>query len=102
MKKQIHKTIPSGRFIGKLLEPLIKAGLPLMKNNVMSLAKSVLISLGLAVVTSATDTGIHKKFDNIDNFQRRKRKYHEKSGLLIKGASETNQNNRNVDFLVFY
>ena len=47
-----------GRFLDKLLRPLIKAGLPLMKNISTSLAKSVLIPLGLTTVLSAADAAI--------------------------------------------
>ena len=39
--------IQSGGFLGKLLGPLLKAGLPLIKNIITPLAKSVLIPLGL-------------------------------------------------------
>ena len=35
--------IQSGGFLGKLLDPLLKAGLPLMKNVIKLLAKSALI-----------------------------------------------------------
>ena len=35
--------VKSGGFIGRLLGPLLKAGLPLMKNVIKPLAKSVLI-----------------------------------------------------------
>ena len=35
--------IKSGGFLGKLLGPLLKTGLPLMKNVIEPLAKSVLI-----------------------------------------------------------
>ena len=48
-------------FLGKLLGPLLKTGLPLMKNVIKSLAKSVLIPLELTAAASAADTGIHKK-----------------------------------------
>ena len=40
---------------------MLKAGLPLIKNVIKPLAKSVLIPLGLTVATSAADVGIHKK-----------------------------------------
>ena len=50
-KTQLHKIGQSGGFLGKLLEPLIKVGLPLMKNVFKALAKNVLIPLG---VTSAS------------------------------------------------
>ena len=44
-KAQISKTIQSGRFLCKLLGPLLKTGLPLIKNVIKALAKSVLIAL---------------------------------------------------------
>ena len=47
--------IQSGWFLGRLVGPLLKTGLPLMKNVIKPLAKSVLIQLGL------TGAGIHKK-----------------------------------------
>ena len=48
-------------FIGRLLGPLLKTGLPLIKNVITPLAKSVLIPLRLTAAASATDAGIHKK-----------------------------------------
>ena len=54
---QISKIIQSGGFLGRLLGPLLKTGLPLIKNVIKSLAKSVKIHLGL----TAADAGIHKK-----------------------------------------
>ena len=60
-KAQINKIIQSGGFLGKLLGPLLKTGLPLTKNVVKPLAKSVLIPLGLTAAASAADAGIHKK-----------------------------------------
>ena len=53
--------IQSGGFLGKLLGPLLKTGLPLMKSVITPLAKSVLIPLGLTAAASAADAGIHKK-----------------------------------------
>ena len=53
--------IQSGGFLGRLLGLLLKAGLPLIKNVLQPLAKSVLISLGLTKAASAADAGIHKK-----------------------------------------
>ena len=53
--------IQSGGFLGKLLGPLLKTGLPLIKNVITPLAKSVLIPLGLTAAASAADAGIHKK-----------------------------------------
>ena len=59
-KTQLSKMVQSGGFLGKLLGPLLKTGLPLIKNVTTPLAKSVLIPLGLTAA-SAADTGIHKK-----------------------------------------
>ena len=53
--------IQSGGFLGRLLDPLLKTGLPLIKNVIKPLAKSVLIPLGLTAAASATDAGIYKK-----------------------------------------
>ena len=49
-------------FLGELLGPLLKTGLPLIKNVTKLLAKSVLIPLELTASESAGDAGIHKKF----------------------------------------
>ena len=46
-KAQLSKMIQSGGFLGKLLGPLLKTGLPLMESVITPLAKSVLIPLGL-------------------------------------------------------
>ena len=61
-KTQLSKMIQSGGFLGILLGPLLKTGLPLMKSVIQPLAKSVLILLGLAAAASAADAGIHKKY----------------------------------------
>ena len=61
-KAQINKIIQSGGFLGKFLGPLLKTGLPLIKNVIKPLAKSVLIPLGLTAAASAADAGIHKKY----------------------------------------
>ena len=42
-KSQLSKMIQSGGFLGRLLGPLLKTGLPLIKNMIKPLAKSVLI-----------------------------------------------------------
>ena len=60
-KAQILKIIQSGGFLGRLLGPSIKTGLPLIKNVIKPLAKSFLIPLGLTASGSAADIGIHKK-----------------------------------------
>ena len=50
-----------GGFIRILLAPLLKTGLPLIKNVIKPLDESVLIPLGSTAATSAADAGIHKK-----------------------------------------
>ena len=61
LRTQLSKMIQSGGFFGELLGPLLKTGLPLIKNVITPLAKSVLIPLGLTAAASAADAGIHKK-----------------------------------------
>ena len=60
-KPQLSKMIQSGGFLGKLLGPMLKTGLPLMKSIITPLGKSVLIPLGLKAAASAADAGMHKK-----------------------------------------
>ena len=60
-KTQLSKMIQSGKFLGRLFGPLLKAGLLLMKNVIKPLAKSVLIPLGLTAAASAGDAGICNK-----------------------------------------
>ena len=60
-KTQLSKKIQSGGFLGRLPGPLLKTGLPLIKNVIKPLAKNLLIPLGLTAATSAADAGIHKK-----------------------------------------
>ena len=58
-KNQISKIILSERFLGRLLEPLMKFGLLSMKNVLGQLAKSMLITIRLTRPLSALDTGVH-------------------------------------------
>ena len=60
-KTQLSKMIQSRRFLGRIFGPLLKTGLPLIKNDIKPLAKSVLIPLGLTAAASAADVGIPKK-----------------------------------------
>ena len=96
--------IQSGGSLGKLLGPLLKTGLPLMKNVTKPLAKSVLIPLGLTAAALAADAGIHKKIlgsgntttliisnDEMEDIIEIVKSL-EDSGLLLKVASETIQN----------
>ena len=106
-KTQLSKMIQSGGFLGKLLGLLLKTGLPLIKSVIKPLAKSVLVPLGLTAATSAADAGIHKKILGSDSDHNNKVlimsndemddilkivKSLEDSGVLLKGVSETIQN----------
>ena len=71
-KTQLSKMIQSGGFPGRLLGPLLKTGLPLIKNGIKTLAKSVLVPLELTAAASAADAGIHKniriwEYNNTNN-----------------------------------
>ena len=57
----LHKIGQSGGSLGRLLGLLLKFGLPLMKNVLKPLAKTVLIPLGLKAAASTTDVAIHKE-----------------------------------------
>ena len=81
----MHKIEQSGVFPGRLLGPLQKTGLPLMKNLLKPLAKSVSIPWGLTA--SATDAAIQKKI--FGSGMMKIVKSLEESGLLIEGFSET-------------
>ena len=104
-KTQLSKMIQSRGFLGRLLGPLLKTGLPLMKSVIKPLAKSVLIPLGLTAAAAA-DAGIHQKIlgsghnniatliisnDEIDAIIKIVKSL-EDSGVLLKGVSETIQN----------
>ena len=57
----MRKIEQSGGFLGWLLRPLLKTELPLIGNLLKSLAKNVLVPLGLIV----TDTAIHNFFGGV-------------------------------------
>ena len=59
-KAQISRIIQSGGFLGKLLGPLLKTGLPSLKSVIKPLDL-----LGLTTASSAIDAGVQKKiFDS--------------------------------------
>ena len=60
-KSQLSKMIQSGGFLGRLLGPLLKTGLLLIKNVIKPLAKSDLIPLGWTATASVADVGINEK-----------------------------------------
>ena len=57
---QLSKMIQSGGFLGRLLSPLLRTGLSLIKSVIKPLAKSILIPLGLTAAASVADAGIYK------------------------------------------
>ena len=60
-RNQLSKMIQLRGFLGRLLDPLLKTGLPLIESVIQPLAKSVLIPLVLTAASSAADAGIYKK-----------------------------------------
>ena len=92
-KTQLHKIGQSGGFLGRLLGPLLKPGLPLIGNVLKPLAKSILILLGLMAAAAATDVATtlmisNEEMEDIMIIV----KSLEDSGLLIKGVCETIKN----------
>ena len=92
--------IQSGGFLGKLLGPLLRTGLSLMKSVIKPLAKSVLVSLRLTAAVSAADAETHQKIlgsghnnttliiskDEMEDILKIVRTL-EDSGFLLKGVS---------------
>ena len=85
---------------------MLKTGLPLIKNVIEPLAKSILIPLGLTAAASAADTGIHKEIlgpghnntttliisnDELEDIIKIVKSLVD-SGLLLEGVTETVQN----------
>ena len=96
----------SGGLLGRLLGLLQKTRLPLIKTLIKPLAKSFLIPWGLTAAASAADAGIHKKIlgsghNNMTTLIISNNEMEdiikivkslEDSGLLLKGVTETVQN----------
>ena len=113
-KTQLYKRMQSVGFLGRLLGPLLKIGLPLIKNVIKPLAKNVLISLGLTAAALVADVGIYKTILGSDRRHSSSSASHnttmltiwndemndvmkivislEDSGILLKGVTETVQN----------
>ena len=99
-KTQLHIIVQPRGFLCRLLGPLRKTGLPLTKNVLKPLAKSVLIQLGLTAAAAATDAVIHKKMfrsgttilinsnEEMNDITKIVKSL-EESGLWIKGVSQT-------------
>ena len=103
-KTELSRMIQSGGFLGRLLGPLLKTGLPLIENVIKPEATSVLIPLGLPAAASAADAGIPKKVlgpwntttliisnDEMEDIIKLVKSL-EDSSLLLKGVTETVQN----------
>ena len=107
-KTQLSKMIQWGGFLGRLLGPVLKTGSPLIKNAIKPLAKNVLIPLGLTAAASAADVGINQKIlgsghnylssttliilnNEMEDIIKIVKSI-EDSGLLLKGLTETVQN----------
>ena len=99
----MQKIGQSGGFLGRLLGPLLKTGLSLLKNVLKPLVKTALIPLGLTTAASATDAAIHKKMrgsgtttltisnEEMNDIMKIVKSL-EESGLLTKDVSETIKN----------
>ena len=114
-KTQLAKLIQTGRALDRRISSLWKTSLPLTKNIIQLLAKSVLISLGSTAVASAADVGIHKNIlgsgtttqiisdDKMVDIMKIAKI--ENSVFLLKGVDETIQNEAKDErgvFLVCY
>ena len=115
-KTQLSKIVQSGGFLGRLLAPLLKTGLLLMKIGLQPLIKNGLIPLGLtaaAAAAAAADGGIHKKIlgsrttaliisnGKMEDIMKILISF-ENYGILLKELvnQKMKQNNKKVDFLV--
>ena len=111
-KTQLSKIVQSGGFLGRLLAPLLKTGLLLMKIGLQPLIKNVLIPLGLTAAAAAADGGIHKKIlgsrttaliisnGKMEDIMKILISF-ENYGILLKELvnQKMKQNNKKVDFL---
>ena len=109
---QISKIILSGGFLGRLLGLLLKSWLPLIKNVIKPLTKSILIPLGLIAEASAADAGIHKKMmgsgtttliisnEEINDTMKIVQTL-EDSNILLKGVTKTIENEAKEQKVVF-
>ena len=102
-KNQLPKTVQLGGFLVRLLGPLLKTALSVIKNVLKPLAKSILIPWRLTAAASAVDSVIHKKIiipgttaliisnEGIDDIIKIVKSL-EESELLIKLLSKTIKN----------
>ena len=97
-KAQTSKIIQSGGFLGKLLGPLLKTGLPLLKSVIKPLGL-----LDFTAASSAIDAGVQKKIygsgtttlvvsnEKMNDIMKIVQTL-EDSGILLKGVTKTIQN----------
>ena len=106
-KTQIHNIGQSGRFLGRLLGPVLKNRLPLIRNVLKPLAKSFLIPIGLTIHQKMFGSGfiiLIISNEEMEDIRKIVRSF-EGSGLLIKRITETIKNegkNKKEDFLECY
>ena len=84
-KAQISKIIQSGGFLGKILGPLLKTGLPLLKSVIKPLGL-----LGLTAASSAIDPGVisNEEMNDIMKIVQAL----EDSNILLKDVTKTIKN----------
>ena len=97
-KAQISSIIQSGGFLGKIIGPLLKAGLPLLKSVIKPLGL-----LGLTAASSAIDAGVQKQIygsgtttlvisnEEMNNIMKILQAL-EYSNVLLKGVIKTTKN----------
>ena len=107
-KAPISKIIQSGGFLGKLLGPLLKAGLPILK----SVIKPPCL-VGLTAASSAIDAGVQKKIygsptttlvipnEEINDIKKIVRAL-QVSGILLKGVTKTIKNESKEQKLCYW
>ena len=98
---QIYKILLSGRFLGRLFEPLLIVDLPLMKNVLRLFAKSILIPVGLTTQAPTANAVIHKNIlpsgtlvissKEIKDIMKIVKDF-EDAGLLLKVVTKSNYN----------
>ena len=88
LKTQLSKMIQSGGFLGKSLDPLLKTGLPLIKNVITPAADAATHKKTLGSGNNTTLIISNKDMDDLIKIV----KSLEDSGLLLKGVTKLVQN----------
>ena len=80
--QKIYKMEQSGGILGRLLGPLLKSALPLMKNVIKPLAKTIRVnSSNISYRSSYSYKNVCIWYKNINNIQWRNEWYHENSSV---------------------